>query len=130
MKKKFLIGLLVVMCFTLTGCGEEKTNNGGSEQGKNTDTENTITCSLKGYSNENTATVTFENGVSTKVEVKETLGYGYSDSLRESERKENEKRYGEATLDGEVLSYTMDGEESSLYLGVAKADFKTKWCKQ
>ena len=46
MKKKFLIGLLaVVMCFALTGCGEEKANNGGNdsdgdnqqqEQGENT----------------------------------------------------------------------------------------------
>lgn len=33
MKKKFLIGLLaVVMCFVLTGCGEEKINNDGSNQ--------------------------------------------------------------------------------------------------
>lgn len=32
MKKKILIGLLaVVMCFTLTGCGEDKTNNGGND---------------------------------------------------------------------------------------------------
>ena len=34
MKKKLLVGLLaVVMCFALTGCGEEKTNNGGNNDG-------------------------------------------------------------------------------------------------
>ena len=45
MKKKFLIGLLaVVMCFTLTGCGEEKANSDadnnhdGSQQQENDNT--------------------------------------------------------------------------------------------
>ena len=37
MKKKLLMGLLaVVMCFALVGCGQEKTNNGGTN---NTDGE-------------------------------------------------------------------------------------------
>lgn len=37
MKKKLLVGLLAIfMCFTLTGCGEENTNNGGNiNQGGN-----------------------------------------------------------------------------------------------
>ena len=57
MKKKLLIGLLaVIMCFALTGCGEEKTNNGGGnnngrsgqqEQGGNE--TNTLASHLKKY---------------------------------------------------------------------------------
>lgn len=57
MKKKFLICLLaVVMCFALTGCGEEKNNNGagnnngGSKQQEQSGNEtNTLAGHLKKY---------------------------------------------------------------------------------
>lgn len=42
MKNKLFIGLLAIMlCFTLTGCGEEKTNNGGTNGGNSKYTAST-----------------------------------------------------------------------------------------
>lgn len=67
MKKKILIGLLaVVICFALTGCGEEKSNNGGEnnnggnqqqEQGGNQQQNNGVADNLAWPDNEFTKQV-------------------------------------------------------------------------
>ena len=135
MKKKLLIGIFaVVMCFALTGCGEGESNNGGTNNGGNTgaesgDANETITtCNLKAFSNENNAVVYFENGKSVKIEVEETLGSNYSDGDKEQYRSQKERTYGEATLEGDVVKYTIT--EDTMYIGQERDTFIYGFCKK
>lgn len=114
----FCIPLLVITII-MVGC---------SSQDK-PEKADTITCELKGYGNKNNAVITFENGKSVKAEVEETLGSGYDDELRLTELAKAKNNFKEATLEGEILKYTIDGTDVSYYLGVNKEDFQAKWCK-
>lgn len=52
MKKKLLVSLLaVVICFTLTGCGEEKTNGNNNQNGNQQQNEEGIAWPTNEYTN-------------------------------------------------------------------------------
>ena len=117
MKKKFLIGIFAaVMCFALTGCGEEKANNGGGNNdggngqqeqgGNNQNQENNDTSTTGNYEIKSTddrvvlahssgtayLTFYFENNVIVKYETvakyesAELAGYAYN-ALKNQEDK-------------------------------------------